>query len=122
MSVAAARRHFDKGSMAGLRYGQGRVSEIRATGRRVAHFTETHPVALKSTRFSSSRSRSKTAWSACADLPATPRVRELRMKALAYERAVRACVITPPTEEQRAAMVKLVLEMNVEVMGLSKKA
>jgi hypothetical protein len=54
------------------------------------------------------------------DLPATPRVRELRTKAQAYERAVRAWAIHPPSEEQRATMVKLVLDLNVEVMTLGR--
>ncbi len=78
-------------------------------------------MALKSTRFSIVNQSLEDSLERLRDLPATPRVRELRMKALAYERAVRAWAISPPTEEQRAAMVKLVLEMNVEVMGLSKK-
>jgi hypothetical protein len=54
------------------------------------------------------------------DMPATARVRELRTKAQAYERAVRQWSIHPPSEEQRQAMVKLVIEMNMEVMALRK--
>ena len=54
------------------------------------------------------------------ELPATARVRELRTKAQAYERAVRQWSIHPPSEEQRQAMVKLVLELNMEVIGLRK--
>jgi hypothetical protein len=56
------------------------------------------------------------------DLPATARTRELRAKAQTYERAVRAWAILPPSEEQRSAMVKLVLELNMEVITLSKEA
>ena len=55
------------------------------------------------------------------DLGASARVRELRGKAQAYERAVRAWTLTPPTEEQRQAMVKLVLELNLEVMGAGRE-
>jgi len=76
---------------------------------------------LKSTRFSIVTQSLEDSLERLRELPATPRVRELRTKALAYERAVRAWSLTPPTEEQRAAMVKLVLEMNVEVMTLSKQ-
>ena len=55
------------------------------------------------------------------DLPPGPRVRELRAKAEGFERAVRAWAQMPPSEEQRAALLKLVLELNVEVMGLGKE-
>jgi hypothetical protein len=54
------------------------------------------------------------------DLTPGPRVRELRSKAEGYERALRACVSRPPTEEQRAALLRLVLELNVEVIALGK--
>jgi hypothetical protein len=52
--------------------------------------------------------------------PAGPRVRELRTKAEVYERALRAWTTRPPTEEARAALLKLVLELNVEVMSMGK--
>jgi hypothetical protein len=51
-----------------------------------------------------------------------PRVRELRAKAEGYERAVRAWVTRPPTEEQRSALLRLVLELNLEVIDLGKTA
>jgi hypothetical protein len=54
------------------------------------------------------------------ELPAGPRVRELRAKAEGYERALRAWIVRPPTEEQRATLLKLVLELNVEVMTLGR--
>jgi len=54
------------------------------------------------------------------EIPAGPRVRELRTKAEVYERALRAWVTRPPTEEQRAALVKLVLELNVDVIALGR--
>lgn len=54
------------------------------------------------------------------ELPAGPRVRELRAKAEGYERALRAWMVRPPSEEQRAALLKLVLELNVEVMTLGR--
>ena len=50
------------------------------------------------------------------------RVRELRAKARVYERAVRQWPTQPPTEEQRAAMLKCVIELNVEVMQLGREA
>ena len=54
------------------------------------------------------------------DLGPGPRVRELRAKAEGYERAHRAWVTRPPTEEQRSALLRLVLELNVEVIDLGK--
>lgn len=54
------------------------------------------------------------------DLGTNPRVRELRTKAEGYERALRAWATRPPTEEQRAALLRLVLELNVEVIDLGK--
>lgn len=55
------------------------------------------------------------------DMPPGPRVRELRTKAEVYERALRSWTTRPPTEEARAALLKLVLELNVEVIALSKQ-
>jgi hypothetical protein len=54
------------------------------------------------------------------DVAPSPRSRELRSKAEGYERALRAWVSRPPTEEQRAALLRLVLELNVEVIALRK--
>lgn len=54
------------------------------------------------------------------DLPPGPRVRELRTKAEGFERALRGWSVRPPTEEQRSALLKLVLELNVEVMALGR--
>ncbi len=54
------------------------------------------------------------------ELPPGPRVRELRAKAEGYDRALRAWLLRAPTEEQRAALLKLVLELNVEVMKLGR--
>jgi len=56
-----------------------------------------------------------------SELPPGPRVRELRAKAEGFERAVRAWSSRPPTEEQRAALLKLVLDLNVEVMSLGRE-
>jgi hypothetical protein len=49
------------------------------------------------------------------------KLRELRTKAFAYERTVKAWVANAPSEAQRQAMLKLVLELNVQVMELSKQ-
>jgi hypothetical protein len=54
------------------------------------------------------------------ELAPSPRVREIRAKAEGYERALRAWVTRPPTEEQRAALLKLVLELNLEVIALGR--
>jgi hypothetical protein len=55
-----------------------------------------------------------------SDLPAGPRVRELRAKAEGFERALRSWSARPPTEEQRSTLLKLVLELNVEAMALGR--
>jgi hypothetical protein len=54
------------------------------------------------------------------ELTPGPRVRELRAKAEGYDRALRAWMMRAPTEEQRAALLKLVLELNVEVMKVGR--
>jgi len=54
------------------------------------------------------------------ELPPGPKVRELRAKAEGFERALRAWSARPPTEEQRATLLKLVLELNVEVIALGR--
>jgi hypothetical protein len=54
------------------------------------------------------------------DLPPGPRVRELRAKAEGFERALRTWSTRPPTEEQRATLLKLVLELNVEAIALGR--
>jgi hypothetical protein len=56
-----------------------------------------------------------------AELPPGPRVRELRAKAEGFERALRTWSARPPTEEQRSALLKLVLDLNVEVMSLGRE-
>jgi hypothetical protein len=48
------------------------------------------------------------------------RLRELRTKAFAYERTTKAWITNAPSEAQRQAMLKLVLELNVAVIELSK--
>jgi hypothetical protein len=56
-----------------------------------------------------------------AEVPAGPRVRELRAKAEGFERALRSWSARPPTEEQRSTLLKLVLELNMEVMTLGRE-
>lgn len=55
-----------------------------------------------------------------SELPPSPRVRELRNKAEGFERALRAWSVRPPTEEQRSTLLKLVLDLNLEVMTFSR--
>lgn len=55
-----------------------------------------------------------------SELPPGPRVRELRNKAEGFERALRAWSVRPPTEEQRSTLLKLVLDLNLEVMTFSR--
>jgi hypothetical protein len=55
-----------------------------------------------------------------SELPPGPRVRELKGKADSFERALHTWSVRPPTEEQRTALLKLVLDLNVEVMAFSR--
>ena len=55
------------------------------------------------------------------DMNASPRVRELRNQARSYERAVNAWEINPPSDEQRAAMVRCVIDLNVEVIHVGRE-
>jgi hypothetical protein len=55
-----------------------------------------------------------------SELPPGPKVRELRAKAEGFERALRTWSGRPPTEEQRATLLKLVLELNVEAIALGR--
>ena len=48
------------------------------------------------------------------------RLREFRTKAFAYDRTTKGWAANAPSEAQRQAMLKLVLELNVAVMELSK--
>lgn len=50
------------------------------------------------------------------EMPSSPRVKELLSKARAYERTVSTWAARAPSSEQRAAMLKSVLDLNVEVM------
>jgi len=54
------------------------------------------------------------------ELPPGPRVRELRAKADGFQRALRTWILRPPSEEQRSALLRLVLELNVEAMSLGR--
>ena len=74
----------------------------------------------KSTRFEIVKQSLHDSLERLRELAPTARVRELKTKAQTYERATRQWAIHPPTEEQRSAMVKLVLELQMEVMALGK--
>jgi hypothetical protein len=52
-----------------------------------------------------------------AEMPTTPKVVELRHKASSYDVVVRTWEARPPTETARAAMLKNVLDLSVEVMA-----
>ena len=75
----------------------------------------------KSTRISIVERALLEALERIGDLDPSPETSALRAKALTCERTVRGWSQTPPTEEQRAAMLKAVLELNVEVMQASRR-
>ena len=74
----------------------------------------------KSTRLSIVRQGLTDILERLAEMPVSPRVRELRSKAMTYERAVRGWDAQPPSDETRTAMMKCVIDLNVEVMGIDK--
>jgi hypothetical protein len=54
------------------------------------------------------------------ELPPGPIVRELRAKAEGYARALQTWTIRPPTQEQRAMLLRLVLDLNVQAMAVGR--
>ena len=56
-----------------------------------------------------------------AEMPASAEVRELRIQAASFSRAVREWDQKPPSEEQRAAVMKNVIELNVKVIALGRE-
>jgi hypothetical protein len=79
---------------------------------------------VKSTRLSIVEQSLSDILERLADLHPTEstitKLRELRTKAFAYERTTRGWSANAPSEAQRQAMLKLVLELNVAVMELSR--
>jgi hypothetical protein len=57
-----------------------------------------------------------------AEMPTSPRVVELRHKATSYDVVVKTWETRAPTETARAAMLKSVLDLSVEVMEAGKNA
>jgi len=55
------------------------------------------------------------------EMPPSPRVRELRVKAEGFQRVVAAWSAKPPSEMQRNELLKLALELNVETMALGRQ-
>lgn len=55
-----------------------------------------------------------------AELPLTPATRELRIRATAFEKLVHRWETVPPSEDERSAAMKAVLDLNVEVMAAAK--
>ncbi|MEO8878318.1 MAG: hypothetical protein ABI461_22175 [Polyangiaceae bacterium] len=75
----------------------------------------------KSTRVSIAKQGLTDILERLSEMPPSARVRELRAKAMAYERVVRNWERTPPSEEQRGAMMKCVIDLNVETMSEGQK-
>jgi hypothetical protein len=53
-------------------------------------------------------------------MPPSPRVRELLQRARTFEHRVQGWASRQPTSQERAEMLKLVLELNVEVMNYGR--
>jgi hypothetical protein len=54
------------------------------------------------------------------ELPSGPEMRALQAKLESYERAFKAWTTSSATEEQRALLVKLVLELNMQIIALGR--
>ena len=54
------------------------------------------------------------------DLPSSPAARSLRVRALAYRTALDRWVTLPPSAAQREALLKVVLDLTIEVMRLAQ--
>jgi hypothetical protein len=78
--------------------------------------------AAKSTRFAIVKHALHDVLERLGEMPVNARVRALRAKALSYERAVNAWSVHPPSEEQRAAMLKCVIDLNVEVIQIGRES
>jgi hypothetical protein len=55
-----------------------------------------------------------------AEMPPSAEVRELRIQAASFSRAVREWDQRPPSEERRAEVMKSVIELNVKVIALGR--
>lgn len=75
----------------------------------------------KSTRFSIVEQGLADALERLNEMPASERVRELRTRAMTFERAYKTWNTQPPSEEQRAALTRSVLDLSVEVLALGRE-
>ncbi len=75
----------------------------------------------KSTRFSIVEQGLADVLERLNEMPASPRVHELRAKAMTYERAYKSWNTFAPSEEQRASLTRSVLDLNVEVIALGRE-
>jgi len=57
-----------------------------------------------------------------AELPLTPVTRDLRIRATAFEKRVNTWERTPPSEAERAEVMKAVLDLNMEVIAAARAA
>jgi hypothetical protein len=54
------------------------------------------------------------------DLPSSPAARSLRVRAMTYRSALDRWVTLPPSAAQREALLRVVLELDIEVMRLAR--
>lgn len=74
----------------------------------------------KSTRLAIAEGALTEAVARLRDLPPSPSARRLSIRALAYRSALDRWVTFPPSAEQTAALLKVVLELDIAVMRLSQ--
>jgi hypothetical protein len=77
--------------------------------------------ARPSTRFSIVHAALTDIVERLSELPLTPRVRDLRIRATTFERRVRGWEVTPPSEDERSNVLRDVLDLNVEVMTVGQE-
>lgn len=76
----------------------------------------------RSTRLAIVRKALDDAIARLDEIPATTETRRLRVRAMTYYGALQRWQTTPPSVEQREALVKVVLELHVAVMHAARSS
>jgi hypothetical protein len=77
---------------------------------------------IGSTRLAIVRSALDDVLARLAEIPSTKDTRGLRVRAITYEHALSRWQTAPPSAFQREALLKVVLELHVEVMRAARGA
>ena len=74
----------------------------------------------ESTRITIATQALEDALARLSELPSSPRSRQLRTRATTYLHAVTSWAVRAPTETQRAEMIRCALDLEMEVIALSR--